>query len=94
MKKLYAFFVITLVLATSAYAGTGGTELNDFWTWISDALSGTLGKLAAAGVLGASVFTLVRGAILFGIFLFVLALGLALIPTIIDNRYTLTFIGF
>jgi len=82
------------IFVALSFAGTGGAELNDFWTWISDALSGTLGKLAAAGVLGASVFTLVRGGILFGIFLFVLALGIAIIPTVIDNRYTLSFLGF
>jgi len=92
MKRLVALLV--LLSAGSAFAGTGGAELNDFWTWISDALSGTLGKLAAAGVLGASVFTLVRGGILFGIFLFVLALGIAIIPTVIDNRYTLSLLGF
>ncbi len=93
-KNWFALMLLSLLTAVQlTLAGTGGAELNDAWTWVSDALSGTLGKLVAAGILGAAVFTLVRGAIIFGIFLFLLALLVALIPGIIDNRYTLTLIG-
>ena len=88
--------VLGLLLAADpfvsfAFAGTGGTELNSWWTELSDALKGTWGKLIAAAFIGLAIITGKSGGIIPAIFLFLIGISIGTIPDIVDARYTATF---
>ncbi len=74
-----------------AFAGTGGSEIASWYTDIADALKGVWGKLIAMAFIGFSLMFFKNGAIIPGIFLIFVGLGVGIIPDIVDARFTLTF---
>ena len=73
-KKLFLkIFILLGLLGVSAFAGTGGSEVNDWYNDISAALQGTWGKIIAVAFLGLTI---------------ILFKGGAMIPDMVDARYT------
>jgi len=85
---LVGLFVLSPDLA---FAGSGGTELSSWYTEISNALRGIWGKLIAMAFIGSSLMFFREGAIIPGIFLIFVGLGVGMIPDIVDARFSLTF---
>ena len=86
------FLLIGLLLtlfSSAAFAGTGGAELSSWYTDISNALTGTWGKIIAAFFIGTAVIIFKQGGIVGGIFMVLLGLSIGSIPTIINSKYTL-----
>jgi len=86
--------LLTGLLALSpdlAFAGTGGSEVSSWYNDIAAALQGFWGKLIAMAFIGLSLVAFKDGAIVLGIFLVFLGLGVGIIPEIVDARFTLTF---
>lgn len=91
MKSKKAKFILALsvfVLGINAFAGTGGAELQDWYTDISGALQGFWGKIIAAAFMGIAIILFKGGGIMGGIFMMMLGLSIGMIPDIIDSRYT------
>ncbi len=91
-------FALALVLAgllalspDLAFAGTGGSEVSSWYNDIAGALQGFWGKLIAMAFIGFSLVAFKDGAIIPGIFLVFLGLGVGIIPEIVDARFSLTF---
>ncbi len=74
-----------------AFAGTGGSEIASWYNDIASALQGVWGKLIALAFIGFSLVAFKDGAIIPGIFLIFVGLGVGIIPEIVDLRFTLTF---
>lgn len=95
--KIMPLLVLALVLSALvlvpdlAMAGTGGTEVQRWYTDIKDGLKGFWGKLLALGFIGFSLMAFKQAAIVPGIFFVMLGLGISTIPDIVDNRFSLTF---
>jgi len=87
------FMLIALALAMPelAFAGTGGSEVSNWYNDISSALQGFWGKLIALAFIGFSLVAFKEGAIIPAIFLIFVGLGVGVIPDIVDARFTLTF---
>ena len=87
---LYTIAAMALMVG-SAYAGTGGTEVQDVYNWIIGAAQGYLGKtIMIAGALygfGAGIPSQNLKAIAFG---FGGAAGIYYLPNIIDNLVSAT----
>jgi conjugal transfer pilus assembly protein TraA len=86
--------LLTGLLALSpdlAFAGTGGSEIASWYDGISEALKGVWGKLIAMAFIGFSLMAFKEGAIIPGIFLVFVGLGVGVIPDIVDARFSLTF---
>ncbi len=86
--------LLTGLLALSpdlAFAGTGGSEVSSWYNDIAAALQGFWGKLIALAFIGFSLVAFREGAIIPGIFLIFIGLGVGIIPDIVDARFTLTF---
>lgn len=88
-KKL---FLVLLMLAglfsVSAFAGTGGSEIESWYTDISGSLKGTWGKLIAVGFIGIAIILFKGGNIVGGIFMVTLGLSIGIIPDMVDAKYT------
>ena len=88
-KKLFLkIFILLGLLGVSAFAGTGGSEVNDWYNDISAALQGTWGKIIAVAFLGLTIILFKQGAILAGIFMMMVGFGVGMIPDMVDARYT------
>ncbi len=74
-----------------AFAGTGGSEVQSWYEDIAAALKGTWGKLIAIAFIAFSLVAFREGAVVPGIFLIFVGLGVGIIPDIVDARFTLTF---
>ncbi|MFZ8785217.1 hypothetical protein [Thermocrinis sp.] len=86
--------LLTGLLALSpdlAFAGTGGSEVANWYNDIAAALQGFWGKLIAMAFIGFSLLAFKEGAIIPAIFLIFVGLGVGIIPDIVDARFTLTF---
>jgi len=86
--------LLTGLLALSpdlAFAGTGGSEVSSWYTDVASALQGFWGKLIAMAFIGFSLVAFKEGAVVPGIFLVFIGLGVGIIPDIVDARFTLTF---
>lgn len=93
-KVLPILSLLLLALALTpelALAGTGGTEVQDWYTDISNGLKGFWGKLIALAFIGFALMAFKQGAVVPGIFLVMVGLGIGSIPGIINARFTLTF---
>jgi|GEM_PF-1269179 len=90
MKKDFVFKICVLFAITTlfAYAGTGGSEVNSWYADISNALKGTWGKILAVAFLGLTIILFKGGAIIAGIFMMLIGLGIGTIPDIVDAKYT------
>lgn len=97
LHKVMPLFALALVLSVLvlvpdlAMAGTGGAEVQSWYTDISGALKGFWGKLIALAFIGFSLIAFKQGAIIPAIFLIFVGLGVGVIPDIVDARFTLTF---
>lgn len=80
--------LMLLFIGTSVFAGTGGAELDSWYTQISDALTGTWGKIIAAFFLGTAIIIFKSGGVVGGIFMVLLGLSIGSIPAIINSKYT------
>lgn len=87
-KLLLKIFILLGILGISAFAGTGGSEVNDWYTDISEALKGTWGKIIATAFLGLTIILFKSGALLAGIFMLMIGFGVGMIPDMVDSRYT------
>ena len=87
-KLIIKLFVLLSLLGVSAFAGTGGSEVDAWYTDISDALKGTWGKIIAVAFLGLTIILFKGGSILGGIFMMLVGLGVGTIPDIVDAKYT------
>ena len=88
-KKLFLkIFILLGLLGVSAFAGTGGSEVNDWYNDISADLQGTWGKIIAVAFLGLTIILVKGGAILAGIFMMMVGFGVGMIPDMVDARYT------
>ena len=88
-KKLFLkIFILLGLLGVSAFAGTDGSEVNDWYNDISAALQGTWGKIIAVAFLGLTIILFKGGAILAGIFMMMVGFGVGMIPDMVDARYT------
>ncbi len=86
--------LLTGLLALSpdlAFAGSGGSEVQSWYDDIASALQGFWGKLIALAFIGFSLVAFKEGAVIPGIFLIFIGLGVGIIPDIVDARFTLTF---
>lgn len=94
-KKLLAG-IITMVLmvlfaAATSFAGTQGTgagkgdDLESVWKDISSIISGTGGKIAALGIIGASVWNHEKIGMLYMFLGVIVGIMLPSLPTIVDN---------
>lgn len=95
--SLLALFVVVAVgiffdpFLGNAVAGTGGAEVNELWTTITDGLQGGWGKLAGVVLIIMAIAAFVNSYIVPGIVAFVLALTVGVWPAVVNARYTLTF---
>ncbi len=94
--KVLPLLALALVLGLAlvpelAMAGTGGAEVQAWYTDISNALKGFWGKLIALAFIGFSLIAFKQGAIIPAIFLIFIGLGVGIIPDMVDARFTLTF---
>ncbi|MCT7910350.1 hypothetical protein N5912_00765 [Arcobacter lacus] len=88
-KKLLLKIAILLgILGVAAFAGTGGSELNSWYTDISGSLKGTWGKIIAVAFLALTLIMFKGGSLLGGAFMAMLAFTVGIIPDIVDARYT------
>lgn len=88
-KKILLKIVILLsFLGVVAFAGTGGSEVNDWYEDISSALEGTWGKIIAVAFLGLTIIMFKSGSILGGIFMMMVGFGVGMIPSMVNARYT------
>lgn len=88
-KKIFLkLFILLSILGVSAFAGTGGSEVNAWYLDISNALKGTWGKIIAVAFLGLTIILFKGGSILGGIFMMLVGLGVGTIPDIVDAKYT------
>lgn len=87
-KLILKVFVLLGILGVAAFAGTGGSEVDAWYTDISDALKGTWGKIIAVAFLGLTIILFKGGSILGGIFMMLVGLGVGTIPDIVDAKYT------
>lgn len=98
MKKVIKTAVLAtgvmLVMAGSAYAGTGGTEFDGIWTTIKDWTQGTLGRVIAGAMILVGV---IGGVVRQSLMAFAVGLGggvgLYNAPTIIENIMTAAQVG-
>lgn len=92
MKKSQTKYLLALALlmcfGANAFAGTGGAELQAWYTDISGALQGFWGKIIAAVFMGIAIILFKSGGIIGGIFMMMIGLSVGMIPDIIDSRYT------
>lgn len=72
----------------NAFAGTGGAELQAWYTDISSALQGFWGKIIAAAFMGIAIILFKGGGIIGGIFMMMIGLSVGMIPDIIDSKFT------
>lgn len=97
LHKALPLFALALVLSALvlvpdlAMAGTGGADVQSWYTDISGALKGFWGKLIALAFIGFSLMAFKQGAIIPAIFLIFIGLGVGTIPDVVDARFTLTF---
>jgi len=90
MGKTKGILVLLLLLiGTSVFAGTGGTELDSWYTDLSGALTGTWGKIIAAFFIGTAIIIFKTGGVIGGIFMVMIGLSIGTIPTIINSKYTI-----
>lgn len=87
-QRNFLFALFILILGVNAFAGTGGSELQAWYTDISGALQGFWGKIIAAVFMGIAIILFKGGSIIGGIFMMMLGLSVGMIPGIIDSRYT------
>ena len=93
LVALFAVVVVAILfdpLLHNAVAGTGGAEVNDLWTLISDGLQGGWGKLAGVLLIIIALTAFVSNYVTAGIVAFVLALTVGIWPAVLNARYTLT----
>lgn len=90
MKK-YALLTFLLALPLLSLAGTGGAEIQSWYTDISQGLQGFWGKVIAMAFIGGALASFWARAIIPALFLLFLGLGVGIIPNIVDARFTLTF---
>lgn len=98
MKKLRQYLVMgtvmTLAMAGSAYAGTGGTEFDSIWTTVKDWTQGTLGRIIAGSMI---LVGIIAGVIRQSLMAFAVGIGggvgLYNSPTIIENIMTAAQVG-
>ena len=88
-KKLLPLILLLGLFHISLQAGTGGAEVSSWWVTVSDGLKGGWGKLIAVVFIGLAFITFRTGAIIGGIFLFLLGISAGSIPDMIDAKYTL-----
>lgn len=87
-KILLKIAALLTILGVAAFAGTGGSEVNSWYTDITNALKGTWGKIIAVAFLGLTIILFKSGSILGGIFMMLVGLGVGTIPDIVDAKYT------
>ncbi|UXC30534.1 hypothetical protein N3114_05810 [Aliarcobacter butzleri] len=87
-KILLKIAALLTILGVAAFAGTGGSEVNSWYSDITDALKGTWGKIIAVAFLGLTIILFKSGSILGGIFMMLVGLGVGTIPDIVDAKYT------
>ena len=87
-KILLKIAALLTILGVAAFAGTGGSEVNSWYSDITDALKGTWGKIIAVAFLGLTIILFKSGSILGGIFMMLVGLGVGTIPDIVDSKYT------
>ena len=93
-KKLFLKIAILLgIFGVVAFAGTGGSELNSWYTDISSSLKGTWGKIIAVAFLALTLIMFKGGSLLGGAFMAMLAFTVGIIPDIVDSRYTALMFG-
>jgi len=88
-KSKGLIILLFLLIGTSVFAGTGGAELNSWYTDLSSSLSGTWGKIIAAFFIGTAIIIFKSGGVIGGIFMVMLGLSIGTIPTIINSKYTI-----
>ena len=90
-KIMMALFMV-IAISSISYASTQGNadELDDVWTHLKDGVSGTYGKLASIGIIGAAIWHREKiGMLVMGISIIIGAL-IPSIPGIIDGwSYTI-----
>ena len=74
-----------------ALAGTGGAEVQTWWTDLTNGLKGYWGKIIAIAFIGLAILAGKSGSIIFAFFLFFIGLSIGTLPDIVDSRYTLLF---
>lgn len=87
-KILLSLLLLFGICSVSAFAGTGGEEVDAWYTQISEALQGTWGKIIAMAFLGLTIILFKNGSILGGIFMMMVGLGVGTIPGIVDSKYS------
>ncbi|WP_457641306.1 hypothetical protein [Persephonella sp.] len=78
-------------MVSAAFAGTGGAEVNDVWTWISDGLQGTWGKIFAAIFIGFAILAAKSGNAIATLVFAAIAYIIGKVPDIVGTSYTGTF---
>lgn len=87
-KILLKIAALLTILGVAAFAGTGGSEVDSWYTDLTNALKGTWGKIIAVAFLGLTIILFKSGSILGGIFMMLVGLGVGTIPDIVDAKYT------
>ena len=87
-KMLVLLVMIAGILSINAFAGTGGAELQSWYDDLSSALQGFWGKVIAVVFIGIAIILFKSGAIVGGIFMVMLGLGVGGIPDMVNAKYT------
>lgn len=87
-KKLLVSLIVLGILSINAVAGTGGAEIQSWYTDLSSSLQGFWGKVIAVAFIGIAIILFKSGAIVGGIFMVMLGLGVGGIPDMVDAKYT------
>ena len=90
MKKnlLKTLVGLLLIVGVAAYAGTGGSEVEVWYTDMSNALKGFWGKIIALFFIGLAIMLFRQGTIMGGMFMGFLGLSIGTIPEMIQAKYT------
>lgn len=84
---ILALFILG-IFSANAFAGTGGAELQTWYTDISSSLQGFWGKIIAVVFIGIAIILFKGGAIIGGIFMMMLGMSVGTIPDMVDSKFT------
>ena len=89
-NKIMRVLLITLLLGlvTSAFAGTGGSEVASWYTDISASLKGSWGKIIAVIFIGIAIILFKGGMVIGGLFMVTIGMSIGMIPDMVDSKYT------
>lgn len=91
LPLLLLLLLVSSLVPDVAMAGTGGSEVQGWYNDISNGLQGFWGRLIALAFIGFALMAFKQGAVVPGIFLVLVGLGVGSIPGIINQRISLTF---